>query len=118
MGQEEQEEEQEAAQLLPLQGEEGGRHANAICYRCYQKGNVAYSCKVKRSQLKCDFCKTTGKHVSNNYCKEKSKVKSKDDKEVAKKEDSTKGVTKTPAGTLLVSDSEGDDDHSGQAVYH
>ena len=40
---------------------------------------------MDRSKLKCEYCKSTGRHVTNNYCKELNKGRGKDDKEVAKK---------------------------------
>ena len=72
---------------------------------------------MNRSKLKCEHCKTTGRHVTNDYCKE-LRVKEKDDKEVAKKIVSKPG--RTPAGTPSVSNSEEEDkqEHHGQAVYH
>ena len=72
---------------------------------------------MNRSKLKCEHCKTTGWHVTNDYCKE-LRVKEKDDKEVAKKIVSKPG--RTPGGTPSVSNSEEKDEqeHHGQAVYH
>ena len=97
------------------------RHANAVCYKCYKKGHMNYNCKVKKENLKCDFCHTTGRHNSNEFCKNKQK-KDKGDKgdSVQKVESKTPAAkTKTPAGTPSVSDSSDneDDNHSGQAVY-
>ena len=72
---------------------------------------------MDRGKLKCSHCQTTGRNVTNDYCKNKTGEGKKDSKqEVAKTVASKQG--RTPAGTPPVSDSEGEEDHKGQAVYH
>ena len=47
---------------------------------------------MDRSKLECDHCKTTGRQVTNDFCKNKSADSKKDEKkEVAKKRVSKPG---------------------------
>ena len=60
------------------------KYADLMCYKCYQKGHVSFKCTMDRSKLKCDYCKSTARHVSNDYCKKLNEGKGKDGKVVAK----------------------------------
>ena len=57
---------------------------------------------MDKSKTKCEYCKSTGKHISNDYYKKLNEGKQKDDKEVVKKVVSKSGAGKTPAGTPSV----------------
>ena len=53
-----------------IKGKEGYR-----CFKCQKEGHMSDKCKTPRAQLKCSHCKTTGRHNTIDFCKEKQQEK-------------------------------------------
>ena len=56
--------EEKRGRAQQVKGKEG-----LTCFKCQKVGHFSKECKTPRSQLKCSYCKTEGRHVTNDFCK-------------------------------------------------
>ena len=76
-------------------------------------------CKTPETQLKCSHCKTTGKHNTNDFCKEKQqeKIKAEVEKDAAKA-NKVEARDGSPTGDMEQEEEDTDSNEEDQEAFH